>query len=270
MLQRFSLPNQQESSVMIIHRLIWRHFTNRDDHAFYEMQAESAIAWLVRSGVVFGSTTRVLDLGCGHGIFGSALSRRGCQVTFADQFEGALPVFSGAAVHRIDIDAEDLSKLGQYDVVICSNVFEHLSRPERFIQNIAKMLTPAGKLFLSWTNWLSLWGGHEFSPFHYFGSRRGHRLYDKWVKRPRIHTPYQNLFPTYIGATIKRFERHPELRIVKMAPRYYPELAFILRLPVVREFLTWNCALLVEKAAVTVPVRADSACLLAEMSSKTS
>ena len=35
--------------------------------------------------------------------------------------------------------------------------------------------------------------------------------------------------------------------IERAAPRYYPEFSFILKLPVVREFLTWNCALLISK-----------------------
>ena len=39
----------------------------------------------------------------------------------------------------------------------------------------------------------------------------------------------------------------PELEIVKVTPRYYPELSWITALPGLREFLTWNCAVLLRK-----------------------
>ena len=233
---------------MIIHRLILQHLRHRDDADFYLLQAEDAIKWLQRSGVVFDANTQVLDLGCGHGVFGGALAKRGCQVTFADESEGLLPELAGAKFLEINIDRDDLARLGKYDVVICSNVYEHLAKPDLFLRNVATILKPSGKLFLSWTNWLSIWGGHEFSPFHYLGAGRGHLIYDKLFKRPRKHTPYQNLFPTYIGQTMKKVRSIPGLKVLRMAPRYYPEFAFLLRLPVLREFLAWNCVMLISRS----------------------
>ncbi|MDB6066551.1 MAG: class SAM-dependent methyltransferase [Pedosphaera sp.] len=203
--------------------------------------------WLERWGVEFKAGTTVLDLGCGHGIFGGVLAKRGCQVTFADESNGLMPELAGAPFRQIDIDKGELAELGTYEVVICSNVYEHLSRPELFLQNASKIIKPGGRLFLSWTNWLSIWGGHEFSPFHYLGSRRGHRIYDKIANRPRIHTPYENLFPTYIGQTIKKIQKTPGLRVLKIVPRYYPEFSLLMHLPVLREFLAWNCAMLIAK-----------------------
>jgi SAM-dependent methyltransferase len=232
---------------MIIHHLIRQYLGHRDDPRFYEFQAEDAVHWLERWGVKLGPGTTALDLGCGHGVFGAALAKRGCRVTFSDESQGLLPELAGSPFVRFDIDKDDMAKLGQYDLVICSNVFEHLSKPDQFLASVATTLTPDGKLFLSWTNWLSVWGGHEFSPFHYLGPRRGHLIYDKLVKRPRKHTPYQNLYPTYIGETMRKIRNNPRLKLLRAAPRYYPEFAFLLRLPILREFLAWNCALLIAR-----------------------
>ena len=196
-----------------------------------------------------GPGTTVLDLGCGHGVFGAVLVKRGCRVTFSDESQGLLPELAGSPFRQFNIDKDDMAALGQYDLVICSNVFEHLAKPDQFLNTVATILAPGGKLFLSWTNWLSVWGGHEFSPFHYLGTRRGHLIYDRWIKRPRKHTPYQNLYPTYIGETMRKIRNQAQLRLLRAAPRYYPEFAFLLRLPVLREFLAWNCALLIEKKA---------------------
>ncbi len=232
---------------MIIHKLIARGLAHGDDETFYLLQAQDAVRWLQQQGVEFGPGTTALDLGCGHGIFGAELLKLGCQVTFADEGNYLWSQIPAPRFIAINIDADDLSTLGSYDLVICSNVYEHLAKPDRFIAAAGQLLTATGKLYLSWTNWLSPWGGHEFSPFHYLGALRGHLIYDRLVKKPRRHTPFVNLYPTSIGRTLKRIRQQPDLRILRAAPRYYPEFGFLLRLPIAREFLTWNCALLIGK-----------------------
>ena len=229
---------------MIIHKLIAHHLKNKDDPTFYFFQAQDAIQWIERSGVKLDATTKALDLGCGHGVFGVELKKKGCQVTFADEDNYLLPEISKEPFLKINIDKEDIGKLGQFDLVICSNVLEHLAKPTEFLASAHKILSPQGTLYLSWTNWLSPWGGHEFSPFHYLGAKSGHKFYDKLGKPKRIHTPFENLYPTYIGRILKNIRQSTELKIMHAAPRYYPEFSFIVNIPIVREFLTWNCALL--------------------------
>jgi len=235
---------------MIIHKLIAQYLGHRDDASFYLDQALDAIRWIEQSGVALGGNCRALDLGCGHGIFGAELAKRGCQMTFADESNILSPDVATPRFLTVNLDRDDVSKLGEYDLVVCSNVFEHLARPDEFLGSIHKILSPQGRLYLSWTNWLSPWGGHEFSPFHYLGPRWGHRVYDKWTKRPRKHTPFENLYPTYIGQTLKKIHRSSGLTIIRVAPRYYTELSFLVSVPVVREFLTWNCALLLGRKSL--------------------
>lgn len=233
---------------MLIHRLIWHHLKHQDDMSFYVMQAQHAMAWLERAGVRLNAESAILDLGCGHGVFGAEYVKKGCRrVVFADEVNTLMPGVPKGSFRQFNIDRDDLAGLGTYDLVICSNVFEHLSKPTLFLRQAPGMLNPDGKLFLSWTNWLSPWGGHEFSPFHYLGPRLGTRIYDRIVKKPRLHTPYQNLFPTYIGETLSKIRASPHLRLVKMAPRYYTELSFLMYFPVLREYLAWNCALLLAR-----------------------
>jgi len=232
---------------MIIHKIIARHLQHHDDHVFYLLQARAAIEWLDQKQVELGPTTRVLDLGCGSGIFGAELMKKGCHVDFADAANCLIPEIQSTNFKQIDIDREDLASLGRYDLVICSNVFEHLAFQDSFIATIPRLLH-VGKLFyLSWTNWLSPWGGHEFSPFHYLGSKRGHLIFDMLTKKERKHTPFVNLFPISIGHTLRLINQQSELKVVAAAARYYPEFSFILRIPILREFLTWNCALLITR-----------------------
>ncbi|MGV3774825.1 MAG: class I SAM-dependent methyltransferase [Verrucomicrobiales bacterium] len=233
---------------MILHKLIQQHLKHKDDSDFYALQAVDAIRWLKKQGVPFGEQKiKALDLGCGHGIFGRELIKKGCDVTFSDEHNFLAVDLKNLPFVQFNIEAQDLLNLPKFDLVICSNVLEHLSNPDEFIATIQNVLNPGGWFYLSWTNWLSPWGGHEFSPFHYFGPKLGPKVWDKLTKRKRIHTPGENLFVTSIGHVKKQLVANPHINIVSLAPRYYPEAAFVLRLPILREFLTWNAAFLLKR-----------------------
>jgi 2-polyprenyl-3-methyl-5-hydroxy-6-metoxy-1,4-benzoquinol methylase len=235
---------------MIIHKLIASFFrVNRSgaNKEFFLLQALDTVLWLRRWGVKLEPDTKVLDLGCGFGEIGGEIARLGCQVTLADDDSFVRPEYANVPFRRFNIDRDDFQALGEYDLVICSNVLEHLSKPERLMAAIPKLIKPDGSFYLSWTNWLSPYGGHEYAPFHYLGSKFAGRVKDKWLRGPRSHTIYKDLFPTYIGATLGQIQANPQLRVTRRAPRYYPELAFIMYLPLLREFLAWNCVIMVTR-----------------------
>jgi SAM-dependent methyltransferase len=232
---------------MIIHKLLYRYFKYGDDEAFYVLQAKASIEWLEKQGVELTSKTEVLDLGCGHGIFGDELMKRGCQVTFADEQNFLWPKLKSCRFLPVNLDRDDYASLGNYDLVILSNVFEHLAKPDNFIERCPQLLKPKGHLYLSWTNWYSPFGGHDFAPLHYLGPRFGRWLKFKLTGKWSYHVPNAGLYVTYIGRTLRTIRNNPLIKIKKMAARYYPEFSFILWIPILREFLAWNCALLITK-----------------------
>jgi len=232
---------------MILHKLIAHHARHGYDKAFSRLQVQDAIRWLNHYGLPSKTDATVLDLGCGSGTFGQRLRELGCAVTFADAGDWLPAEIPRGSYRRIDLDSDPVECLGQFDLVICSNVLEHLRNPERLIRSFAALLVPEGHLYLSWTNWLSPWGGHDFSPWHYLGPRLGPRLHDRLVGKPRALIPFVNLFVTHIGRTLRQLRTQRELRILAVAPRYYTELAPLMRLPLLREFLAWNCAVLLKR-----------------------
>src|SRR5262245_28606724 len=127
---------------MIIHKLIAWHLSHRDDPTFYTFQATDAIQWLERNKVSFGSKVRALDLGCGHGIFGAELVKPGCPTTFADEQNGLMPELKNCPFLKVNLDRDELYPLGKYDLVICSNVLEHLAKPGEFLSHVHDILAP--------------------------------------------------------------------------------------------------------------------------------
>jgi len=104
--------------------------------------------------------TRVLDIGCGGGILAESMAMAGAHVTGIDMAEGPLSVArlhqveSGAEVEYEQATAEEMATRhpGQYDVVTCLEMLEHVPSPSRVIASVAELVRPGGHAFFSTIN----------------------------------------------------------------------------------------------------------------------
>lgn len=106
------------------------------------------------------SARKVLDVGCGGGILAEAMAQRGGKVKGIDLSERALKV---AALHQLEsrvnvdyekIPAEELAarEPGQYDIVTCMELLEHVPDPASTVAACATLAAPGGHLFFSTIN----------------------------------------------------------------------------------------------------------------------
>jgi len=103
---------------------------------------------------------KVLDVGCGGGILTESMSRAGAIAKGVDLSEKALKVAdlhsleSGVKVEYEYISAEDLAvkEPGQYDVVTCMEMLEHVPEPLSIIKACAQLVKPGGRVFFSTLN----------------------------------------------------------------------------------------------------------------------
>lgn len=101
-----------------------------------------------------------LDVGCGGGILSEAMAQRGAKVSGIDMGEAPLQVAklhsleSGVEVNYRRCTAEELAEkeAGQYDVVSCLEMMEHVPDPASVIQACADLCKPGGDLFFSTIN----------------------------------------------------------------------------------------------------------------------
>lgn len=94
---------------------------------------------------------RVLDLGCGRGVFTEKMAAKGAQVTGVDlipeEIEAARSWPSSQVAYHC-IAAEELYRLGeQFDIIVSRFCFHHLQFPET-AENIKACLEPGGRLFV--------------------------------------------------------------------------------------------------------------------------
>lgn len=102
----------------------------------------------------------ILDVGCGGGILAESMARAGAQVTGIDMGEEPLQV---ARLHglesKLSVDyqlstAEQFaqSHSGQFDIVTCMEMLEHVPDPASVIQACSALVKPGGKVFFSTLN----------------------------------------------------------------------------------------------------------------------
>ena len=101
---------------------------------------------------------RVLDLGCGSGALGQHLaSTKGCNVDGVTLNEAeaahARPHYQRIVVDNLETCDLFTTFAGQrYDAIVCADVLEHLSRPERVLAACRELLAPSGQLLISVPN----------------------------------------------------------------------------------------------------------------------
>jgi 2-polyprenyl-6-hydroxyphenyl methylase/3-demethylubiquinone-9 3-methyltransferase len=104
--------------------------------------------------------SKVLDIGCGGGILTESMARKGARVTGIDMAEKPLGVArlhqaeSGTDVEYLQMTAEALAdeRPGNYDVVTCLEMLEHVPSPQTVIEASTRLVRPGGDVFFSTIN----------------------------------------------------------------------------------------------------------------------
>ena len=118
---------------------------------------------------------KVLDIGCGGGLVSEGLANFGATVTGIDMGEAPINVAklhlleSKLDVEYLQITAEELAeqRAGEYDVVTCLEMLEHVPEPASVISSCAKLVKPGGHVYFSTINrnpkaWLLAIVGAEY------------------------------------------------------------------------------------------------------------
>jgi len=113
----------------------------------------------------------ILDAGCGNGFIAGQLSEMGHQVTAIDLSEDGVDIAKKKypnvrfEVHSVYTELNDL--IDQVDVVVSSEVIEHLYYPQRFLKNVYSVIREGGCLILT-------------TPYHGYLKNLALSIFNKW------------------------------------------------------------------------------------------
>jgi SAM-dependent methyltransferase len=149
-----------------------------------------------------GTPRRILDIGCGYGGTVKAFAEAGDQAlgleidpTLAEYAALNLEGTRGATVRCEDIVGSEPGALGQFDLVFCSDVIEHVSDPDRVLDAVPQLLAPGGRFIMHVPNRDSIQQVLSDEHFCLFGFTLLSRQEGRELKRQiqQWDDPYQHM-----------------------------------------------------------------------------
>jgi 2-polyprenyl-3-methyl-5-hydroxy-6-metoxy-1,4-benzoquinol methylase len=103
---------------------------------------------------------RVLDVGCGTGLFAYEAAKRGASVLAVDYSIAGINEAKRTHVHpNLEFRCEDIfsgnARREKFDVIVSLGTLEHMDEPLRALKVFRKMLTPKGSIVLTCPNWIN-------------------------------------------------------------------------------------------------------------------
>ena len=216
-----------------------------DPERFYTDLAEDT-AELVRRHEPLTDRT-VVDVGAGQPAYPRVFAAAGASYIAVDVDRDALHEVPGTA--RLQARGESLPLAdGVADIVLSSNVMEHVEHPGVLGEEMLRVARPGGLVVISFTSWSSPWGGHETSPWHWLGGDFAARRYTRRTGHPPKNRYGETLHPTRVSDGLRWARSREDAWVVEAVPRYHPEWAgVVMDLPGVREVAAWNLLLVLRR-----------------------
>ncbi len=160
---------------------------------------------------------KILDVGCGPGLFLSEAKKRGWRVQGVDLSPWAKKY--AAENFGVDVFEGSLSEASfpdkSFDVVVMNDVIEHLEDPKSALRQIRRVLKNDGVLYLSTPDIDSFlskllrakwWGINKYHLF-YFSRKSLEKMFHETGFRSIHHAPYPRVFSW--NYWVKRLETYP-------------------------------------------------------------
>ncbi|MFI7588965.1 class I SAM-dependent methyltransferase [Spongisporangium articulatum] len=221
-----------------------------DPDRFYSLLAADTVREIGRYGPLAGRS--IVDVGGGPGYFADAFRAAGARYAGIDPDVGELSLRGDTPEGFLRASGLQLPLAdGRLDLCISSNVLEHVPDPRRMASEMVRVVRPGGLVWLSWTTWLSPWGGHETAPWHFLGGRyAADRFAAKHGRRPKndFGRSLFNCSAEEMVRWAKATQRAGTASVLDIRPRYHPAWAkWMARVPGLRETFCWNVVIVLRK-----------------------
>jgi SAM-dependent methyltransferase len=220
----------------------FRHEADEPE-AFYRLLADDTVKTVASVCTLTGA--RFVDVGGGPGYVSEAFRAAGTVPLTVEYDYREATLHGRTFTDGIIGDGQRLPlRTAAVDVAYTSNVIEHVPDPRQMLCELVRIVRPGGVIYVTFTNWYSPWGGHETSPWHYFGGEYAARRYERRYGRPPKNRYGTSLFKLHVGEMLRWVHASPSVELIDASPRYYPRFTrAVLAVPGLREVATWNLAM---------------------------
>lgn len=192
---------------------VWTHFGDLDAASPAAFHRRRQLLGLVQRHA--GSARRLLEIGCGQGALLETLSLElpSALLHGADVSPAALARARSACrdaelfqldLAALDFDGEQRQRFERFDLVICSEVLEHLADDRLALTRIGKLLEPSGQLIVSVPGGRSTRFDRAIGHLrHYDGESLGRVIADAGFELQRVVAwgfPFHNLYRLAVAA----------------------------------------------------------------------
>lgn len=180
--------------------------------------------WIAARAAGVPAGSRVLDVGAGSAPYRNLFAH--CKYTTQDFSQLRDEQLRHGGYGRIDIvsPANDIPVPdGSFDVVLCTEVLEHVSDPIAVAREFARIVAPGGQLILT----APLGSGIHQEPYHFYG---GYTPY--WYEKFLREAGFDSVVVTPNAGTLRHFAQEA-IRFVQMtrpfaiAAPWYVQLAWL-------------------------------------------
>ena len=113
---------------------------------------------------------KVIDVGCGTGLFAHLVAKKGAEVTGIDFSEQAIKLAQRNHSHRkLHFKKMNVNELkGKFDVIVSIGTLEHVDKPLYLLKFFKKHLNTNGKIIITSPNWTNPRGYMLMTIYHLF------------------------------------------------------------------------------------------------------
>ena len=221
------------------HELGLQHYPEYEAQPNYTLKKSRLSSHSQLLDMVGPPKQRVLDIGCGKGELGHALSQRGHHVVGLDQYPPAEQLDAFYEANLFDGLPDEV--IGErFDTILFADVLEHLPDPEVLLSQAAGLLSEGGKVLVSlpnavhWTMRAQVAAGRfdyankgimDRGHLRFFTRRSAERLFEQAGLQVREHrttpVPWENVVPGVFGKFVRETMERADFMLSRMRPNIF-------------------------------------------------
>lgn len=234
--------------------LVRAQFNRRRNPVLYEkIRVADAMNQVVGQTALYNR--EVLEMSSSATPYTEALVQRGARVT---TLRRANPAVNGRRSIETTNELETLQFTNNeipvrdesVDLLYATNVLSSVSDIDAMLDEMIRVIRIGGSIVIHNVTWWSPWGGLETSPWHLISGNVARRRYRRKHGISPVHEYGKTFFRHHVSDIISYLEDDARVVIVQAGPYWLPDgFGWLLRIPIVREVVTLNLAVRVERVS---------------------